>query len=330
MTAQSPQLPVPASISSPCLGSAGLSRTKPRTYRKPKGLAEDDDTLEVANPVKMFDRIVIHPVAWPNEALRWMGVPRHLPTTPPTQPVDLPQGVMSAGLRQIFDYVADTIRQGTTVSREDLSNLVVEAFASTACVQNAFIYTRAKAYLTLGEFRVRVEPMHGFSGSGIAPVLAYVDERFRAAQRAKLFTWRATCMDSGDNRQDDDRVDMMDVVLLLAMAQEHRRWSVPADATGCHTTRVMYPNAKGDALIVLTAVTPAETLAGIQDAADTLKRIKFSRREVRILGRNEEDGWAASPLLQMAWAMVKEGQELAIKAPAPRWPIGPWAWTTHF
>ena len=83
-------------------------------------------------------------------------------------------------------------------------------------------------------------------------------------------------------------------------------------------------------MIVLTAVTAAETLVGIQTAADTLKRIKFSRREVPILGTSEEDGWEASPLLQMIWTVVKEGKTVAIKAPAPKWPIGPWAWTTHF
>ncbi|KAH9891914.1 hypothetical protein C8Q73DRAFT_792235 [Cubamyces lactineus] len=329
MTTQPPQPLMPATISSPCLSPASVVKPKLRVYRKNKSRVEEDGTLEMANPVKMFDRIVIHPVAWPNEALRWIGVPRHLPTTSSPSPVKLPQGVMSSALRQTYEHVADTIRQGVPVAREDLSNLVIDAFASIACVQSAFIYSRAKAYLTLGEFRVRVEPMHGFSGSGIAPVLAYVDEPFRVAQRAKLLTWRATCMDRGDHRQDDNRVDMMDVVLLLAMAQEHKRWSVPADATGCHTTRVMYPNAKGDAMIVLTAVTAAETLAGIQNAADTLKRIKFSRREVRIL-ESSDDGCEASPLLQMVWAVVKEGKELAIKAPAPRWPIGPWAWTTHF
>ncbi|KAI9069369.1 hypothetical protein FKP32DRAFT_1753878 [Trametes sanguinea] len=326
MTAQAPQLTLSPPLLAPAVvayESAPVVKVQRKIRRRFTHLS-----THMPNPVQMFDRIVIHPIAWPEEALRWMGVPRRLPSTPSSKGAALPPATMSAALRKTYDNVAEVLRSGEHVPREDLSNLVVEAFAAIAEVQNVNIYHRAKAYLSLGDMRVRVEPMHGFSGSGIAPVLAYLDEPFRRAQRAKLMCWRGTHAEGHEAHQQEDRVDVMDAVLLLAYAQEHRRWSAPPDAAGNHTTRVMYPNTSGGAMIVLTAITPAETLAGIQDGHEILTRIRFSRQTFQIVA--EDRKWASSPLLQFIWSLVEEGGRLAVKAPAPRWPIGPWAWTTHF
>ncbi|OSC97996.1 hypothetical protein PYCCODRAFT_1471351 [Trametes coccinea BRFM310] len=326
MTAQAPQLPLSPSLLAPAMvvfESAQVVKVQRKTRRRSVHL----DT-HIPNPVQMFDRIVIHPIAWPEEALRWMGVPRRLPSTLPPRSVTLPPATMSAALRKAYDNVAEMLDSGEHVPREDLSNLVVDAFAAIAKVQNVYVYHRAKAYLSLGDMRVRVEPIHGFSASGVAPVLAYLDEPFRRAQRARLMCWRGIHADCHAAHQQEDRVDVMDAVLLLAYAQEHRRWSAPPDAAGNHITRVMYPNTAGDAMIVLTAITPAETLVGIQDGHEILKRIRFSRQAIPIMAQDKE--WASSPLLQFIWGLVEEGGKLAVKAPAPRWPIGPWAWTTHF
>ncbi|CDO72184.1 hypothetical protein BN946_scf184970.g36 [Trametes cinnabarina] len=310
MTAQVPQLPLsPVLLSPPIVAyeSAGVVQAKRKASRRRSAARL---STHMANPVKMFNRIVIHPISWPDEALRWMGIPHRIPIIPLATSAALPPRVMSASLKNAYGSVTDVLDSGKHVPREELSNLVVEAFAAMAEVQNVNIYSRAKAYLVLGDMRVRVEPMHGFSGSGVAPVLAYLDEPFRRAQRVKLLYWRGNNADSNEAHQEEERVDMMDAVLLLAFAQEHRRWSAPPDATGNHTTRVMYSNTLGDTMIVLTAITPAETLVGIQQGYDTLKRIRFTRQAVKI--------------------MIEEGGRLAVKAPAPRWPIGPWAWTAHF
>ncbi|KAI8986283.1 hypothetical protein BD414DRAFT_537014 [Trametes punicea] len=325
MTAQPPQLPLTPPLHGPTAASASLAQVHRTPHRRTKR-----DSKYIANPVKMFDHIVMHPIGWPDEALQWMGVPRRLPTTPPSTTTELPQGVMSAALRQTYQRIGDTLKRGQKVPREDLSNLVVEAFASIAETQDVFIYRRAKAYLTLGEMLVRMEPMHGFSGSGIAPVLAYLDEPFRSAQRAKLMCWRGSHVVPKQARQADERIDVMDLAMLLAYAQEHKRWGISPDADGNHITRIMYPNETGDVMTVLTVATPAETLQGIQDGHDTLKRIKYSRQTVEVLGSAEEGGWQCSPLLQLVWTLVDEASRLAAKAPTPRWPIGPWAWTTHF
>ncbi|KAI0629990.1 hypothetical protein C8Q77DRAFT_1160982 [Trametes polyzona] len=337
MTPQSPTLPLSVSAAVPApplslpVAAFGLLGRKHSPKKARRASQPPPVGVYVPNPVKMFDRVVIHPVAWPEEALRWMGVPRTLPPTPAlstssaAQP--LPEGALSAATREAYGRIADTLKDGSVVSREDLATFVVEAFTSIAKAQDVFIYRRAKAYLSLGDLRVRMEPMHGFSGSGLAPVLAYVDEPFRKAQREKIVHWRATRKEGVEAVQDDDYVEVMDVALLLAMAQEHKRWGVPADANGNHTTRVMYPNRAGNGMIVLTATTPAETLSGLQLGEDTVKKVTYTRRVIDIVGA---DGCESSPLLQLVQSLVEEGGRLARKAPAPRWPIGPWAWTTHF
>ncbi|KAI0354792.1 hypothetical protein OH77DRAFT_358815 [Trametes cingulata] len=338
MTAQAPKLPpsvgnpLPTSPLSASAAAHGLRERKLQKQKKTKKVKceHEEGGTYIANPVKMFDHIVVHPVAWPAEALRWMGVPRRLPVTPPTATRPLPEAVMSAALRQTYDHIANTLKGGHKASREDLANLVLEAFVSIADVQKVNIYRRAKAYLSLGDMRVRLEPLHGFSGSGVAPVLAYVDEPHRRQQRARLFCAHATRHECEQAQQIDDEVAVLDVAMLLAYAQEHKRWGVPPDSAGNHTTRVMYPNDDGNAMIVLTAVTPAETLVGIQEGNDTLKRIKFSRRTVNIFSTADAGEWESSPLLQFVWSLVEEAGKLAVKTPAPRWPIGPWAWTTHF
>ncbi|KAI0373767.1 hypothetical protein BV20DRAFT_962349 [Pilatotrama ljubarskyi] len=336
MTAQAPQLPpavgnpLPTTpLSAPAAAHGLPERKHPRKNKKAKS-GHDEGGACIANPVKMFDRIVVHPVAWPAEALRWMGVPHRLPVTPPITPRPLPKAFMAAALRQTYDHVADTLKSGRKASREDLANLVLEAFVSAAEVQKVNVYRRAKAYLSLGDMRVRLEPLHGFSGSGVAPVLAYVDEPHRRQQHAKLFCVHATRSECEHAQQKDDDVAVIDVAMLLAFAQEHKRWGVPPDADGNHTTRVMHPNEQGNAMIMLTAVTPAETLVGLREGHDMLKRIGFTRRTINIFSTADAGEWESSPLLQLVWSLVEEAGKLAAKTPAPRWPIGPWAWTAHF
>ncbi|KAI0642961.1 hypothetical protein C8Q79DRAFT_980838 [Trametes meyenii] len=332
MSTQPPQLALtaplpPAPPLSISVAAYGRVTRKDRRKSRRASAARDE---YIANPLKMFDHIVIHPVAWPSEALRWMGVPRTLPVTPSTAGAELEQAAISAALRLAYKSVAEQIARGHKVAREDLSSFVIEAFASFAAARKISIYSRAKAYLSLGDLRVRVEPKHGFSGRGVVPALAYLDEPFRKTQREKAANWRSTRKECREVCQDDHNIDVMDVVLLLAMAQEHRRWGVPPDAWGNHTTRVMYPSEKGETMIVLTAVTPAETLAGIHAGHDTLKRITYTRRTYAVVGANEREVLGTNPLLQLISAVVDEAGSLAEKTPTPRWPIGPWAWTTHF
>ncbi len=244
MTTHSPTLPPsvstavlapPLSVPVAAYGRAGHKPAQDMSEHAPASSSE----AYIPNPLKMFDRIVIHPVAWPDEALRWMGVPRSLPTTSLTFTHRLSEASMSASARQTFDCVADALRGGKPVSREDLGALVVDAFTSIADAQNVYIYRRARAYLSLGDLRVRMEPMHGFSGSGVAPVLAYLDEAYRKLRREKLVLWRSARAEGEEVRQDDEHVEVMDVATLYAMAQEHKRWGVPADADGNYTVRTL-------------------------------------------------------------------------------------------
>lgn len=240
MTTHSPTLPPavstavlapPLSVPIAAYGRTGHKHAQDMNENAPATSYE----AYIPNPLKMFDRIVIHPVAWPDEALRWMGVPRSLPTTPLTFAHRLSEASMSASARQTFDCVADALRSGKPVPREDLGALIVDAFTSIADAQNVYIYRRARAYLSLADLRVRMEPMHGFSGSGVAPVLAYLDEAYRKAQREKLVFWRSARKEGEEVHQDDEHVEVMDVATLYAMAQEHKRWGVPADADGNYT-----------------------------------------------------------------------------------------------
>ncbi|KAI0759383.1 hypothetical protein BD413DRAFT_496185 [Trametes elegans] len=264
MGTQAPQLPRPAAPATPVVAYCTAVRVR-KVSRKARTKPAPPSAAYVPNPVQMFNRIVIHPVAWPAEALQWMGVPRTLPPTPaPAQTPVLPE--MPAMLRETYACIADDVRRGRKVPREPLARLVVQAFAAMADAQSVYVYSRAKAYLTLGDLRVLIDTKHGFSGSGIAPVLFYLDEPYRRSQRARLLYWRSSSgsLEKGEEIQDDDHIAVTDVALLLAMAQEHRRWGVPPDANGNHTTRVMYPKEDGSGMIVLTAVTPAETLLGIK------------------------------------------------------------------
>ncbi|KAI0671137.1 hypothetical protein C8Q78DRAFT_1034227 [Trametes maxima] len=332
MSTQPPQLALTAPLPPApplSISVAAYGRVARKDGRKARRASAARDEY-IANPLKMFDHIVIHPVAWPSEALMWMGVPRTLPVTPSTAAPELEQAAVSAALRQAYKSVAEQIGRGEKVAREDLSSFVVEAFSSFAAAQKVSIYHRAKAYLSLGDLRVRVEPKHGFSGRGVVPALVYLDEPHRKAQREKVVNWRSTRKVCGETHQDEHHVDVMDAVLLLAMAQEHRRWGVPPDAQGNHTTRVMYPSDAGEKMIVLTAVTPAETLAGLHAGHDTLKRITYTRRTYAVVGAGGAEGIVTNALLQLISAVVDEAGSLAAKTPAPRWPIGPWAWTTHF
>ncbi|KAI0823998.1 hypothetical protein BC628DRAFT_1420428 [Trametes gibbosa] len=316
------------SVSVATHGIVGHKHSKKDSKRTPSPHVEQEGY--VLNPVKMFNNIIIHPVLWPEEALRWMEVPRVMPPTPAPAPSPrrLPKGSMSAAARKAYSRVANALRRGPA-SYEEVGALVVEAFSSMADAQRVQIYRRAKAYLVLGDLHIRMEPMHGFAGRGLAPVLAYVDEPFRRRQREKLVYWKGAPGQSGQAIQDNEHVAVMDVAMLLAMAQEHRRWGVHADADGNHITRVMYPNETRSAMIVLTAVTPAETLRSLHSSADMIKPVTYSRRTIPILSDTASNAWENSPLLQLIWTLVEEGGRLASKAPTPRWPIGPWAWTTH-
>ncbi|KAH9850197.1 hypothetical protein C2E23DRAFT_887627 [Lenzites betulinus] len=338
MTTHSPTRPLALSVAQPAppvsvlVATHGVVGRKPSAQaakRSPSPRAEQD--TRVPNPVNMFNNIIIHPVAWPMEALRWMGVPHTLPATPSpaTTPSSLPKGAMSASARKVYGRVASALQRRGSASYEEVGALVVEAFSSMADVQHEYIYRRAKAYLALGDMKIRMEPMHGFSGRGVAPVLAYVDEPFRRAQRDKLVYSKGDRGQGVESVQDNDHVAVMDVAMLLAMAQEHKRWGIHPDTDGNHTSRVMYPNNSKSAMIVLTAVTAAETLRDLQTGAELIKPVSYSRRTIPIVSDTGSPAWEKSPLLHFIWTLVEEGGRLSEKAPTPRWAIGPWAWTTH-
>ncbi|KAI0046443.1 hypothetical protein FA95DRAFT_1606882 [Auriscalpium vulgare] len=250
----------------------------PAASTPPPPAARSPRNRTVVNPVHMFREADLHPALWPPVILRWLALPNPLPRAPPrshrTLPADTPappapvlRCLASRQQRDLFFAVLYTLHW-------------LKGTYDVCSIQLVRVRIAASAGVGARTWELRAPRV--IAGPRSVPYLAYVDAAYRAQERRRRAGGRVR--DAG-RLQDDAGIETYDLALLIGMAQMQRQAGIDKPV---YTTKVLYPNSEGSALILLTARIWRESMVALDDNAPTLRKMGVTRETVHVWGRQED------------------------------------------
>ncbi|KAF5368703.1 hypothetical protein D9615_010301 [Tricholomella constricta] len=145
------------------------------------------------------------------------------------------------------------------------------------------------------------------------PAYHYTDAHHRHAFRTGK---RLDEIEPPYTEQDADRIDILDLLELLLLAQSQMSHKVPTEWNGGnYTVHMIYPTSTLTQLIVITAHIPHETAFAVQEGHPTMKMVKVTRDIINIDLQADDAQFIDSDLFKVLVGIVQMGIKVGKMTP---------------